>query len=159
MGHFDADIPAYASVARMLRDRILAGEYAIGDRLPSAAELEATEEVSRETARRALRVLVGEGLARGHSSRGTRVLPPPRKRIVDMSAPDPEVERRQAELGADRVVRKVSARRARPEEQVTLGIGEQVWVFVVSVEFWVGEERLDTLERVLPADSTVLELP
>ena len=56
--------PAYAQVASQLRDIILGGDVAPGDRLPSEAEMASSFGVSRTTIREALRVLTSQGLLR-----------------------------------------------------------------------------------------------
>lgn len=54
--------PAYQQVADQLRELILTGALATGDRLPTEAELTANFGVSRSTVREALRLLASQGL-------------------------------------------------------------------------------------------------
>jgi DNA-binding FadR family transcriptional regulator len=54
--------PAYEAVADRLREQILGGELAPGDRLPTEPELSARYGVSRSTVREALRVLSSQNL-------------------------------------------------------------------------------------------------
>lgn len=54
--------PAYQALAEKLRDRILSGELAPGQRLPIEPELSAEYGVSRSTVREALRVLASQNL-------------------------------------------------------------------------------------------------
>jgi GntR family transcriptional regulator len=68
--------PPYAQVARGVRERIVSGEYRAGDRLPSEAELCALHGVSRMTARRAVALLVRDGVVFTENGRGTFVRPP-----------------------------------------------------------------------------------
>jgi len=56
------DHRAYASLFAILRDRIEAGHYTPGKRLPSIAELCTETGLSRQTAGRALQLLEREGL-------------------------------------------------------------------------------------------------
>jgi GntR family transcriptional regulator len=62
---------AYAALAAQLREAIARGDYAGGRRLPTEAELGATHGLSRQTVRRALQELVGEGLVFRVAGRGT----------------------------------------------------------------------------------------
>jgi len=55
--------PAYIQVADDLRRKILAGEYAPGQRLPSADRLAQAYDVAPNTARKSLWLLRDEGLA------------------------------------------------------------------------------------------------
>ncbi|GAB2829601.1 FadR/GntR family transcriptional regulator [Actinocorallia aurea] len=61
--------PAYQQVADQLRDLILDGSLAPGDRLPPENEIGGNFGVSRSTVREALRVLTSQGLVR--TARGT----------------------------------------------------------------------------------------
>jgi GntR family transcriptional regulator len=54
--------PRYEQVALRLRGRISSGELMPGDRLPSENQLSAEMDVSRDVARKALQLLVNEGL-------------------------------------------------------------------------------------------------
>jgi DNA-binding GntR family transcriptional regulator len=65
----------YQRVADALRDRIVRGHYAAGDRLPSEAQLCSAFGVSPMTARRALAVIIQEGLVLSEQGRGTFVRP------------------------------------------------------------------------------------
>ena len=60
----DAPDPPYVQIAAILRARITSGELPPGTRLPSVQDLIGEYGVARTTARKALRVLAGEGLAR-----------------------------------------------------------------------------------------------
>ncbi|MGN9065325.1 GntR family transcriptional regulator [Collinsella sp. HCP28S3_B9] len=63
----------YERLAGTLRDRIAAGTYARGDKLPSEMELMDESGLSRSTVRHALKVLVDEGLVRTERGRGAVV--------------------------------------------------------------------------------------
>lgn len=58
------DRPIYKQIADLVRERIDAGDFAAGDRLPSEAALMRRFEVTRTTVRRALNVLAVEGRIR-----------------------------------------------------------------------------------------------
>jgi GntR family transcriptional regulator, transcriptional repressor for pyruvate dehydrogenase complex len=61
--------PAYQQLAERLRDAILAGELAPGERLPGEAELSEVQGVSRSTVREAIRLLEAQQLV--ITTRGT----------------------------------------------------------------------------------------
>jgi DNA-binding GntR family transcriptional regulator len=66
---------AYAQLARTLRDRLAAGEWAVGDKFPAIIELQAEYDIrSLNTVRRAQAILVDEGLLRPEQGRGTYVV-------------------------------------------------------------------------------------
>lgn len=67
----------YERLAGTLRDRIAAGIYARGDKLPSEMELMDESGLSRSTVRHALKVLVDEGLVRTERGRGAFVADTP----------------------------------------------------------------------------------
>lgn len=67
-------VRADEEAAKLLRLRILRGEYAAGSTLPGERELSAKIGVSRLTLRAALSRLEGEGLVRAVHGAGTRVL-------------------------------------------------------------------------------------
>lgn len=65
--------PPYRQIADDLRQRILTGELAPGDRVPGENALVAQYGVAAETARRALGALAAEGLTEARRGSGTRV--------------------------------------------------------------------------------------
>lgn len=67
--------PRYLAVQQHLRDGIKSGQWTVGDRLPSEAELVAQFGVSRMTVNRALRELEQEGLVRRQQGAGSFVAP------------------------------------------------------------------------------------
>ena len=66
-------IPLYLTIARVYRERIVQGELAPGDKLPSETQLMEEFEVSRVVARRAVDVLRTEGLVISHPGKGSFV--------------------------------------------------------------------------------------
>src|SRR5688572_28988798 len=96
---------AYQYVADTLRRRIVQGEYASGERLPSERELCEQFESSRITIRRALDILADEMLIQRRQGDGTYVSPKPSRKIPllstdfsgSLAAHAPDLER---ELGA-----------------------------------------------------------
>lgn len=67
------EVPLYYQLGTILREQILSGAYAIGDQLPTEAELVADYGVSRITVRQALKTLEDENLVRREAGRGTFV--------------------------------------------------------------------------------------
>lgn len=65
--------PRYQQIAQMLRAAIANGTYKVGDLLPTEQELCATHEISRHTARDALRLLSEAGLVTRKRRAGTVV--------------------------------------------------------------------------------------
>lgn len=70
---YDGPVPVYRQVAAILRARIESGEYQPGRRLPSTRGLVQEFGVAELTARKALRVLVDEGVAEMSPGMGTFV--------------------------------------------------------------------------------------
>ncbi len=70
--HGAADFP-FEQIAGQLRAAIRRGQYAKGSKLPSLEQIVADTGVSTMTARRAYKVLDGEGLVRIVPGRGTYV--------------------------------------------------------------------------------------
>ncbi len=68
-----SEVPLYYQLGTILREQILSGAYAIGDQLPTEAELVADYGVSRITVRQALKTLEDEDLIRREAGRGTFV--------------------------------------------------------------------------------------
>jgi DNA-binding transcriptional regulator YhcF (GntR family) len=65
--------PAYLRIAADLRARILAGEYAPGDRIPTETQLMALHGVSRTVAKWAVAELKRDGLVEGRRGSGVYV--------------------------------------------------------------------------------------
>ncbi|MGW6402571.1 GntR family transcriptional regulator [Streptomyces sp. NPDC055134] len=65
--------PRYVVIADDLISRVSAGEWPVGELLPTEPELAAAYQVSRETLRRALQRLEARGLISRHPGTGTRV--------------------------------------------------------------------------------------
>lgn len=69
-------LPRYVRIREILRQRVLDGTYATGQRIPSETALCREFEVSRGTVERAIRGLVDEGLLVREQGRGTFVAQP-----------------------------------------------------------------------------------
>lgn len=70
----DGPVPVYQQVAAILRARIESGEYAPARPVPSEPRLVQEFGVNRLTARKAVRVLVDEGLVEVVTGRGAYVI-------------------------------------------------------------------------------------
>lgn len=66
--------PVYQLVYENIRQGITGGRYAIGDKLPSEAELQEMYQVSRTTVRKALEMLANDGFVRIRQGKGTQVI-------------------------------------------------------------------------------------
>lgn len=69
----DSSVPLYYQLATILRENIISGRYAVGDKFPTEADLVKMYAVSRATVRGALQNLKDEGLIRREAGRGTFV--------------------------------------------------------------------------------------
>ncbi|HYE49684.1 MAG TPA: GntR family transcriptional regulator [Azospirillaceae bacterium] len=69
-------VPRYQQIARMLRAAIVNGTYKVGDVLPTEQDLCAIHDISRHTARDALRLLSEAGLVTRRRRAGTVVAAP-----------------------------------------------------------------------------------
>ena len=67
--------PAYAQLARILREQIAAGTFRPGDRLPSESQLCERYGVSPMTVRRVINILADQGVVVAEQGRGTFVKP------------------------------------------------------------------------------------
>jgi GntR family transcriptional regulator len=72
----NSPIPYYVQVADVLRGRIKAGEWRVGDQLPGEIELCSTFNVSRPVVRQALNTLIDEGLVLRLKGKGTFIAEP-----------------------------------------------------------------------------------
>lgn len=72
----DNFVPYYHQIKETLRSQIEAGHYAVGDLIPSEAELQRLFGVSRATIRHAIEGLVAEGLLDRKKGKGTLVAGP-----------------------------------------------------------------------------------
>ncbi len=76
-------ISLYVRLTSVLRGRIAAGEWKVGDRIPSIEALCDEYEVARNTVRQALELLKSEGLIGGGRGLGTFVLQGPAVAVTD----------------------------------------------------------------------------
>lgn len=111
-----AERPVYRQIADDLRGLITSGHIGPGHLLPSSKRMEQEYGYSRETIKRALAVLVKEGLVVTERGYGTRVREPSERELVSVP----------------RGARWIS-RPATPEERASLGIAEGGHVSVVTL--------------------------
>lgn len=69
-------VPMYHQVKEWLREKILSGEFAPGDKIASEKELQELLHVSRATTKQAISILVNEGLLYRRQGKGTFVSTP-----------------------------------------------------------------------------------
>ncbi|KDN83038.1 GntR family transcriptional regulator [Kitasatospora cheerisanensis] len=77
--------PPYLRIADHLRRRVADGEWAIGERLPSRAQLAASYGVGANVLQRAQEVLIREGLLEGRAGSGTYLREPVERRPMRRS--------------------------------------------------------------------------
>lgn len=83
------DGPAWRVIADALRSDVADEVYPPGSPLPGESQLAERHDVSRPTVRRAINVLVGEGLLTAAHGRGTFVRPRPNRRVILINTPEP----------------------------------------------------------------------
>ena len=124
-------MPVYMQVAEALRERIESGELAPGDPIPGEQRLAQEYGIGRETVRKGLAVLRGEGLIVPRKGQGWFVREAGTRRPIHLEA------------GAS-----AYARMPTPSERVTLELDEGVPVVVV--------ERPGREPELLPSDEVVI---
>lgn len=105
----NSPIPLYHQVFSVLRQRILEGDYAEGERLPPEDELGASLGVSRATTRQALAELARAGLVSREQGRGTfvrRSSAPALGQVFSGSLADLMAETRRAGLASVEIERR-----------------------------------------------------
>jgi GntR family transcriptional regulator, histidine utilization repressor len=127
-----ADPPLYQQVKDYIVGRILAGDWAEGEKVPSENELTRELEVSRMTVHRALRELTGEGWLERLQGAGTFVAPAkPQSEILSIQNIADEIRDRGHEHSAE--VHLLRRERARALEAKLLGLerGEPLFHSVI----------------------------
>ena len=74
-------VALYIQLASLFRRRIQAGQWPVGEQIPTVEELAAECGVARATIRQALDILEAEGLIERYRAKGTFVRPRPRQQI------------------------------------------------------------------------------
>ena len=80
----DSSVPLYYQLATLIREKIVTGQFAPGDRLPSESEMANNFGLSRMTIRQAMTNLEEDGLIRRERGRGTFVTEKPPIRSADL---------------------------------------------------------------------------
>ena len=84
---------SHTAIRESLQERIQAGEWALGDRIPDEIDLAAEYGCARTTVNRALRALADDGLVVRKRKGGTRVNPfPVRKATLDIPVLREQIE-------------------------------------------------------------------
>lgn len=130
----DSYTPVHVQLADLIRADIVAGRLTPGQALPSETALTQQHGLSRETIRRAVAILRGEGLVQTLSGRGSYV-----------RVPAEDVRTVAVRPGAD-----ITARMPSPAERREHGIGEGVPLLVV--------EQHDVDPATYAADRTILHV-
>ncbi|MCM2427550.1 GntR family transcriptional regulator [Streptomyces sp. RKAG337] len=112
--------PMYQQIAVALRDQIDAGTLAPGDKLPTEADLRKEYVVSRETVRKALAILVNEGLVVSARPQGHFV----RRRQPMVFRPQAEFRKRPFSPEMDAFVTEFSAEGREPRQEIEVAIVE-----------------------------------
>ncbi|MDT9684323.1 GntR family transcriptional regulator [Streptomyces sp. TRM76323] len=110
----------YQQIADALRDRIAEGALAPGDKLPTEAELREEYDVSRETVRKAVGLLVNEGLVISARPQGHFV----RKRQPMVFRPQAEFRKRPYSPEMDAFMTEFSAEGREPRQDIEVAIVE-----------------------------------
>ncbi len=69
-------MPTYREIADLITERIRAGEWKVGEKLPTTLEFADDYEVSEATAYRALSLLIDRGIVYGRAGSGRFIRPP-----------------------------------------------------------------------------------
>lgn len=123
--------PLYLQIKTVLAQRILDGEYAPHERLPSESELMKVFGVSRITVRQALRDLHGDGLVFSVQGKGTFVSKP--KAVQDVQRLQGFGES-MVPQGFEASTRMISLQETRPSQEVAEALGLKQTDSVVEIK-------------------------
>ncbi|HML21963.1 MAG TPA: GntR family transcriptional regulator [Aggregatilinea sp.] len=127
----DSTVPLYIQLKEHLRQQIENGSYAPGSRLPSERELADTFQVSRMTARQAIRLLATDGFISAHVGKGTFVLKPRIDQELLLLTSFTEDIRQRGMTPRSRIIR-AGIERANQEEAEQLKVSEGAEVIMLS---------------------------
>jgi GntR family transcriptional regulator len=145
-------VSLYIQVASVLRERILSGQWAVGEKISTLEELEREFQVARVTVRQAVEVLREEGLLQARQGRGTFVSATtqdrhwvklatnwtslieslkdnvPRKLTVENKAPPPQLDEADGQLASSYVrLQSVQYRNQDPYSSVNVSLARHVY--------------------------------
>lgn len=143
--------PLYLQIKNVLAQRILDGEYASHERLPSESELIKVFGVSRITVRQALRDLHGDGLVFSVQGKGTFVSKP--KAVQDVQRLQGFGES-MVPQGFEASTRMISLLETRPSQEVAEALGLKQTDSVVEIKRtrYLNREPISVDHSFYPAD-------
>jgi DNA-binding GntR family transcriptional regulator len=135
------EIPPYQRMADLIRGRIMDGVYKAGGRIPSETALAKSSGLAPLTVRKALRILVDEGLLERFTGKGTYVTELSyRKALFSIEGLDERIH------SSDMVTRIIAAdvRRASEDMALKLGVkpGDPLWYIKRSIRAGGGKPFL-----------------
>lgn len=143
---WDAGAPPYLRVKHHVLTHILAGDWAVGDRIPSEHDLKAQFGVARMTVNRAIRELTDEGYVSRAVGAGTYVSD---RRAVGAAIPLRDITEEARAAGKSLRVRVVSSLRTRANGSTAarLRIARNELVFCTILVRWMGNTPIQLEER------------
>jgi len=131
-------VTLYARIASVLRNKIASGDWAVGEMIPTVAELSREYGTARITIRQAFKVLSDEGLLKSQRGKGTFVSAPPNR------FPQNNVDRMQdARRAGERV--KIVSRKVLSEIPPLIAYGSRI-----------AEGKFDFIRKIHIAGSATL---
>jgi GntR family transcriptional regulator, histidine utilization repressor len=146
----DTSAPAYRRVKDHVLSHILAGDWEVGERIPSEHELKAQFGVSRMTVHRAIRELTEEGYVSRTVGAGTFVAD---RRVSGSAIPIRDIADEARAAGRQVRVRVVarSRNRAGVEAAARLGVAPGDLLYCATLVRWIGNTPLQLEERWVSA--------
>ncbi len=153
---------AYLAVANWYRRRIIDGELAPGDKIPSSVTMAAELGVSEQVAYQAMQQLRRWGYTEAHRGSGTRVRRRPERQVTDMTVWDAAAHRVARELAERGIVvdevftEDISAKIPTLEEATANDWPEGLPVMQIVRHYWSGGEVVHEVTRLVSAETTTL---
>ncbi|MFB9427813.1 GntR family transcriptional regulator [Streptoalloteichus tenebrarius] len=143
----------WRQIADALREKIEAGEYRPGQRLPTEPELQEQYDVSRNTVRQAVSSLVAEGLLLVERGQGTRVRPRSEVRRLARS----RLSREERKQGRGAFLSDATQAGFTPSVQVRVSVGQADTRTAELLQIAEGDSVLRR-ERIMSADGRPMQL-